>query len=253
MCELMIFGGTTEGRRLAEFCNSNGIEAYVSVTSEYGEALLPHSPLVHIIEGKMNDREMEAFFREKKIRIVIDATHPHAKAITKTICSVCGRMGLKTYRVTRDIVPPLSDVMYFDTIDEIISFLEAGDDNSIFIATGSKELAAFCRLENFENRCVVRILDSPQVIARCRSLGFLKERILAFRGPFSREENESHFRKYHSQVLVTKDSGDTGGFLEKAEAARNCGMKILAVRMPMEQGISIEKLYGLLREEFGVR
>ena len=40
MCKIWIFGGTTEGRLLAEYCSREKIEAWVSVASEYGEELL---------------------------------------------------------------------------------------------------------------------------------------------------------------------------------------------------------------------
>ena len=41
MSEVLIFGGTTEGRLLAEFCAAKGIRAAVSVTTGYGAELLP--------------------------------------------------------------------------------------------------------------------------------------------------------------------------------------------------------------------
>ena len=39
MCKIWIFGGTTEGRLLAEYCSREKIEAWVSVASEYGDAV----------------------------------------------------------------------------------------------------------------------------------------------------------------------------------------------------------------------
>ena len=34
MCKIWIFGGTTEGRLLAEYCSREKIEAWVSVASD---------------------------------------------------------------------------------------------------------------------------------------------------------------------------------------------------------------------------
>ena len=39
MSEILIFGGTTEGRLLAEFCAAKGIRAAVSTATEYGAEL----------------------------------------------------------------------------------------------------------------------------------------------------------------------------------------------------------------------
>ena len=37
---VLIFGGTTEGRVLSQWCAENGISADVSVTTDYGARLL---------------------------------------------------------------------------------------------------------------------------------------------------------------------------------------------------------------------
>ncbi|WP_156036740.1 precorrin-6A/cobalt-precorrin-6A reductase [Ruminococcus sp. HUN007] len=44
MKKLLIFGGTTEGRIIAERCAAKGIYADICVTTEYGSDLLPSSP-----------------------------------------------------------------------------------------------------------------------------------------------------------------------------------------------------------------
>ena len=38
MAGVVIFGGTSEGRRLAEYCRDKKIKAAVSVVSDYGKA-----------------------------------------------------------------------------------------------------------------------------------------------------------------------------------------------------------------------
>ena len=48
MPELLIFGGTTEGRQLAEFCDKKNIPACVCVTTDYGAELLPKSSYIKI-------------------------------------------------------------------------------------------------------------------------------------------------------------------------------------------------------------
>ena len=41
MCKILLFGGTTEGRELAAFLNTQPCETTVCVATEYGQALLP--------------------------------------------------------------------------------------------------------------------------------------------------------------------------------------------------------------------
>ena len=101
MCEILIFGGTTEGRKLAEYCHENEIEAYVSVVSGYGKELLPESRYLHILSGGLTSAEMEAVMREKRISLVLDATHPFAALASANIKEACGRAGVEYLRVVR--------------------------------------------------------------------------------------------------------------------------------------------------------
>ena len=101
MSDVIIFGGTTEGRRLAEFCGEHKIQTVVCVVSEYGEMLVPESPSVQVIRKALDQDEMEALFEEEKPALVLDATHPYARVVTENVTQVCQKMGIKRYRVLR--------------------------------------------------------------------------------------------------------------------------------------------------------
>ena len=78
--DILIFAGTTEGRLLAEYASAKGIGCYVSVATEYGETLLRDLEKCnrpHGTDGRAGDPDI---YRRKKIRLVIDATHPFARA-----------------------------------------------------------------------------------------------------------------------------------------------------------------------------
>ena len=101
MSDVIIFGGTTEGRRLAEFCGEHKIQTVVCVVSEYGEMLVPESPSVQVIRKALNKDEMEALFVAEKPSLVLDATHPYARVVTENVTQVCRKMGIHRYRVLR--------------------------------------------------------------------------------------------------------------------------------------------------------
>lgn len=93
MCKVLIFGGTTEGRILAEYCSENRIPAYVSVVSEYGRELLKEDLYVRPLTGPMDAGQMRAFIADEAIELVVDATHPYARNATENIKSACRDTG----------------------------------------------------------------------------------------------------------------------------------------------------------------
>jgi precorrin-6x reductase len=66
-------------------------------------------------------------------------------------------------------------------------------------------------------------------------------------GPFSKEFNIAQFKETGADILITKESGNAGGFLEKTDAARECGMKIVVLVRVKEEGLSIEEAQDILR------
>ena len=82
---ILVFAGTTEGRMLAQFLNQCPIPSYVSVATEYGKTCIDEYDHVNILCGRMNEEAIKSLIREKKISLVVDATHPFATEVTKNI------------------------------------------------------------------------------------------------------------------------------------------------------------------------
>ena len=85
MKEILIFAGTTEGRKLSEYLAEAGVNHTICVATEYGEIVLRQHPLVKVHQGRMNQEQIESFLRNGKFDVVVDATHPFAKEITRNI------------------------------------------------------------------------------------------------------------------------------------------------------------------------
>ncbi len=238
MCEILIFGGTTEGRELALFSAENEIHVSVSVTTEYGADLLLKSRYIHVITGEKNSSDIFDFISSNAVKAVFDATHPYARKASENILDACGAAGISYFRVIRSESKKIKNAVYFDSFDPLVSYLNNRHGN-IFITTGSKNLNAFTKLDSYSERCYVRILDIPEKVNECVSLGFDKSKIISGKGPFSEENNIMTINKISAGFVVAKDSGNEGGFYEKASAAEKCGAKLLVVKRPRERGINL--------------
>ena len=244
MCKILIFGGTAEGRELAQFCNENKIPAYVSVATDYGAKLIERLTFIRVLNGRKDSGEIEKFIKEQKIELVIDATHPYAVETTKNIKSACDNTKTRLLRVLRN--ETISEGEYFDNIDSVVDYLNENDGN-VLITTGSKEIELYTRVNNFKNRCAIRILPMEKAVENCVLTGFEKEKIITEKGPFTTEQNIDHIKRFNAKFLVTKDSGERGGFGEKTDAAKACRVTALIIKRPKEDGISLEEVKEFLR------
>ena len=85
MKEILIFAGTTEGRKLSECLAEAGIAHTVCVATEYGEIVLGEHPYRTVHQGRMDQKEMQKFLAEHDFAAVVDATHPYAAVVTENI------------------------------------------------------------------------------------------------------------------------------------------------------------------------
>lgn len=264
MCRILIFGGTTEGRLLAEYCHQQEIEAYVSVVSGYGADLLPESEYLHVLSGRMAGEAMEGFMKRAAIRAVFDATHPYAAEATRNIKEACGRARVSYLRVTRESAAAenpggdsgkgpaaafASQVVYVYSVEEAVCYLK-DREGDILVTTGSKELAAYTALPGYEERLYVRVLPSCAAISACEDIGIRGKRIIAMQGPFSEEMNRAMMRQLGVRYLVTKEAGTAGGFLEKLSAAEALSVTAVVIGRPLEErdGITLDAAKILLKE-----
>ena len=101
MCKVLVFAGTTEGRKTAEFLDSQSIPSHICVATEYGEELLPKSGNMTVSHTRLTEEDMENLMRSIQADPVIDATHPYAAEVTKNIRTACEKTGCRYVRLLR--------------------------------------------------------------------------------------------------------------------------------------------------------
>ena len=230
MAEVVLFGGTTEGRIIAELLQKKGVSTVVCVATEYGESLLVPGGSVRVHRERLDESGMETLLRQEKPRMVLDATHPYADDVTRRIRAACEAVGVPCHRVRRERQQS-EDCMEFADLASAVAWLSSVP-GVIFSSLGSKEAEALTALPDFAQRVWLRILPSQKGLAQCLAAGFPPKHIICMQGPFSRELNEAMFRAAGAEILLTKESGAAGGFGEKLAAARRCGMTVAVLRRP---------------------
>lgn len=249
MTDIWIFGGTTEGRRLAEYCVAGGQKALVSVVSGYGEQVLPKDGCLTVLRQAMDSEQMEEMLEKEQVKLVIDATHPYAALVSKNIREACERRRVRVLRVLRASEAGgrwEANAVRCASAKEAVRYL-AQTEGHILVTTGSKELGVFAELPDYENRIYARVLPDSRVLAQCESMGLAGGHVIAMQGPFGEELNAAVMRQFSIRYLVTKEAGQAGGYMEKLKAAASCGVVPVIIGRPeQEEGISVEEACSVL-------
>lgn len=255
MPEVLLFGGTTEGRILASQLCAAGCAVTACVATEYGEQLLEPTAGLRVLSGRRDQAAMEALLEERPFDCVVDATHPYALAVSENLRQACAGKGVPYLRLER----PASRTIRQGQLREVASIAEAAQflgtvEGNILLTTGSKELEPFTQVPQYAERCWVRVLPSVEAVEKCLRLGFLARHLVGMQGPFSADFNEALLRQGQICWLVTKDSGAAGGFPEKLEAAARTGTGVVVIgRRPQPQGLGWEALWQELSRRFGIQ
>ena len=103
MNELLIFAGTTEGRRLSECLAASGIYHTICVPTEYGEIVLKENLFMTVHRGRMDGDQIKEFIQNGKFKAVVDATHPYADIVTENIKTAMEGMNIPYLRLKREM------------------------------------------------------------------------------------------------------------------------------------------------------
>jgi len=238
MSSVLLFGGTTEGRRLAMDAATLGMKVTLCVATDYGKSCLP--PATHgvtVLTGRMTTEDMTVLMR-KDFSAVVDATHPYAVVVSQNIKFSCEHAQISYWRLLR-AESSHDGCLYASSVKEACKMANSGN---VLMATGSKEISQCKEISDFKSRVFARVLPLDDSIDACHSAGLADDHILAEKGPFTLEQNIDTLKKYNICTMITKDSGATGGFPEKLEAARISGATVIVVRRPQESGQSYEEI-----------
>lgn len=234
--KVLVYAGTTEGRRLAERLMEEGIAVETCVATEYGEQVLQEQEGMVIHRGRLTSEEMRELHEKGNYSAIVDGTHPYATLVSENIRKSLEGRDIPFFRLEREscILEDKGALLRrFATAKECADALaEEKSTGKVLLTTGSKELECFCQDEDLRKRLVVRVLPGRESMELCWKLGLEGKQIIAMQGPFGREMNLATIRQYEITCLVTKESGKTGGEDEKLSAAAQAGIPCLMISRP---------------------
>jgi precorrin-6x reductase len=247
LTEIVLFGGTAEGRALCERLGKKRIQTLACVATEYGARVLTPFDTLRVRTGRLDQAAMESLLKEERPRLVIDATHPYAAAVSENIRAACEKTGVKRIRLFRETLGG-DGCLTFPDMGALIFWLN-GRPGTVFSTLGAKEAAALAAIKGYRERVWLRILPDEAGLSACLAAGYPAKHIVCMQGPFSKALNVAMFCAAGADILLTKESGAAGGYPEKLEAARACGMTAAVLSRPRgETGLTLAAILKLIEE-----
>ncbi len=229
---ILVLAGTTEGREAAVALERQGQKVITATATAYGGELLKKDFKGEISDRPLNTGEMLQFIERRGITRVIDATHPFAVEVSVNARAACRKAGIIYERLERESLEAEAGegVIIACNSEEAVQ-LAASAEGSIFLTVGSSKLEQYTAGLN-PQKLVVRILPVERSLKKCLDLGIPPKNIIAMQGPFSEEINRALFRRFGPSLVITKESGSTGGTAEKISAARALSIPIVLIARP---------------------
>lgn len=230
---ILVLSGTEEGKEIVRRLHGEGLSLLTTVATEYGKKMFEQMGLETIcLQGRLDANGLSRLIKEKGIDTVVDATHPYAIEASHNAMDACKKTNARYLRFERQEI----EIPNHPLIHKVKTMAEAVDRSStlgkkIFLTTGISSVSKFLPLKD-EKELYVRILPVPEHIALCLDIGIPPNHIIAMHGPFSEDLNRAMFRQYQINTMVTKDSGEVGGVLEKIHAALKEGIDTIVIERP---------------------
>ena len=219
---ILLFGGTTEGRRAAEVLEEAGSPYFYSTKTGEQDITLHHGVRR---DGAMDEAEMLCFCNEHAIRLIIDAAHPFAQQLHATVAEVSQQLHIPVIRYERIFPPRDERIIWIDRYEDLRTLQPC----TILATTGVQSISQLKPLEKEGFRILYRILPRESSVALAKEQGATDNQLCFYH----EDEDELAFlQQVHPDLLLVKESGESGGFIQKTKSARSLGITVVSLRRP---------------------
>ena len=229
---ILVFGGTTEGRKAVEVLEEAGSPFFYSTKTGEQDISLHHG---QHIDGAMDAEAMKTFIDKHQIRLIVDAAHPFASQLHQTIAVVASDRQIPVIRYERIYPPRDPDIIWIDDYSQVPT-----DIHTLLATTGVQSISKLKWLEEKGIKVFYRILSRESSIILAKEQGATDDQLCFY--------EDGNKIDVDADAILLKESGLSGCFCEKVAVGRSKGMRIIALKRPeLIQEDSINGPYGLRR------
>jgi precorrin-6A/cobalt-precorrin-6A reductase len=224
MPRILILGGTTEARGLAERLATR---ADLDITlSLAGRTMSPVALPVPVRSGGFGGaRGLADYLVRERVGVLIDATHPYANIISANAAAAASKTNVPFVALRRRPWVRVNGDNWIE-VDDVRAAADAlgGESCRVLIALGRNELAPFVGAP--QHRYLIRSVDPIEP-----PLPLPHVRYITGRGPFGEADDKALLTEHRIEVIIAKNSGGNATY-GKIAAARALGIDVILLRRP---------------------
>ncbi|PIF02205.1 MAG: precorrin-6x reductase [Draconibacterium sp.] len=226
---ILVFGGTTEGKKTAEILD------FIEEPYYYSTKTRVNTPLKgKRISGAMETADMISFCRQNEIRLLIDAAHPFAVQLHKNIYKAAQQLEIPVLRYERkyEDLQKLKNITFFDSYEHLSKALLKSDYHRILSLTGVQTIPALKNV--WKNRtCFFRILNTELSRKKAEKSGIPAEYVIPMDPSDDVDELLRLTQKTGADILLSKESGVSGFIESKTKVSNQLNIPLWVVKRPV--------------------
>lgn len=226
---VLILGGTTESRELAaRLAVGLNTEVVLSLAGRTREPIKYPVPLR--IGGFGGPSGLGSYLFERRIDLLIDATHPFAAQMSRHAAIAAVETGVPFFKLCRPAWSQAEGDRWIDagSISDAVSKLGT-TGRRVFVALGRQELEPLSAAPH--HSYLVRSVDPIDP-----PLDLPDARYIESRGPFALEAERELLAGERIEAILAKNSGGDATY-GKIEAARALGIEVVLVHRPKREDV----------------
>ena len=224
MRRILILGGTTEARRLAErLVHRADLAVTVSLA---GSTTAPARQAVPVRTGGFGGAQgLADYLAAERVHVLIDATHPYAANISSNAVEAAALARVPLLALRRPPWVPRAGDNWTEVADPDAAVQALGPSpRRVFLALGRSEIGSFAQAP--QHSYLVRSVepvDPPLAVPRAA--------YVTSRGPFTEADDRELLRTHAIEIVVAKNSGGAATY-GKMAAARALCLAVILLRRP---------------------
>jgi precorrin-6A/cobalt-precorrin-6A reductase len=224
MRRILILGGTTEARRLAErLVERVDVEVTVSLA---GRTTAPAAHAAPVRSGGFGGAEgLGRYLTAERVDALVDATHPYAAIISANAADAAAATRVPLLALRRPPWVPLPADRWIEVADAAAAVQALGEaPRRVFLALGKSEVRTFARApQHYYLVRSVEPIDPPLAVPHAS--------YVTGRGPFTEADDRALLAGHAIDLVIAKNSGGTATY-GKIAAARALGLPVILLRRP---------------------